>query len=134
MTYRKISSVGGLGALAVAIVMPAAALAAGVVLQGDLIGFSATSGHGTVEYQANHRGIEAKLRINVQGVQNVDTVYVMIPNKFTAPISLDADGNGSLHLSTRRGDNVPALQAGDAVNVLVQSNGRTMIILKGILM
>lgn len=133
MTHRKINWMAGLGAVALVMTLPATALAAGVVLHADLLGDPATSGHGTVDYQANHQGTPAKLRINLEGVRGTPLVYVIVSGKFVATIPLDADGNGSLHLATRRGDDVPALSAGDVVNVYQQDSGLTKIILKGVL-
>jgi hypothetical protein len=131
--YRKINWVGGLAALALIVALPATALAAGVVLHADLLGDPASSAHGTVDYQANHQGTQAKLRISIEGVRGTPLVYVIVPGKFIGTIPLAADGNGALHLATRRGDDVPALSAGDVVDVYVQDSGLTRIVLKGLL-
>jgi hypothetical protein len=127
--YRKINGMAGLGALALLIAVPATALAYGVILQGDLIGPSPGAGHGTVFYKSNERGTHASLRIDVQGLQNVDTALVVIQGHAVATIALDADGNGSLHLATQRGDTVPVLQAGNIVDIYDASN--TRVLLKG---
>ena len=127
MTYRKIS---GMVALAVALALPATALAVGTVLQGQLIGPSNTSGHGTVAYQANHGNTQAKLRIDVESLVNVDTALVVIHGQYVGTITLDANGNGSLRLSTRRGDSVPILQTYDVVDIYDATN--TRVLLKGL--
>ena len=129
MMYRKVNWMGGLGALALVIALPATVLAAGVVLQGNLVGPIGTAGHGTVEYQANHRDTDAKLRIALQGVLVTHSVDVVIQGQYVATISLDGDGNGSLHLSTRRGDNVPTLNIYDVVDIY--DAGSTRVLLKG---
>ncbi len=129
MMYRKVNWTGGLAALAVVMALPAAVLAAGVVLQGNLVGPVLGAGHGMVAYQANHRGTDAKLRINLEGVMVTHSVDVVIQGQYVATMSLDAYGNGSLHLSTRRGDDVPTLNNYDVVDIY--DAGSTRVLLKG---
>ncbi len=131
MTYRQIRWTAAFAALTLVVVLPAIALAAGVILHADLISPAGMSTHGTVDYQANHQGTQAKLRISLEGVRDTPLVYVIVQGKFITTIPLDPDGNGSLHLSTRRGDEVPTLRAGDVVDVYAQDSGLTKILLKG---
>jgi hypothetical protein len=128
MMCRKTNRMPGFGALALLFILPATALAYGVILQGDLMGATATSGHGTVYYKGNEKLTHASLRINLESVLNVDTVLVVIHGQPVATIALDANGNGSLHLATAHGDSIPALQAGDVVDIY-SANGR--VLLKG---
>lgn len=129
MTYRKVNWVGGLAALTLVITLPATTWAAGIVLQGDLLSPALSNGYGTVEYQANHQGTNAKLRISLDYVMSARSADVVIGGQLVGTIDLTGYGEGELHLATRRGDIVPTLQAGDVVDIY--EAGTIRLLLKG---
>lgn len=69
------------------------------------------------------------LSVAVGGVVSTATLDVFVNGNFVGTITLDGDGNGELDLDSANGDNVPALQDGDEIEVYDAADDATLILL-----
>jgi hypothetical protein len=69
----------------------------------------------------------AQFRVEVENISVTDTVDILVNGNLIATVSLD-NGFGELDLNTQDGDTVPALKAGDEVEVVDATDGVTLIL------
>jgi hypothetical protein len=129
MTTARPNLLLALAAFALVVAVPAAVMAdgGGVRLEATLtatdLGPDAT---GRAEFRDQGHG-RLRLRVEVEEVDFTNSVKVLINGQSAGTIPLDANGDGELELDTGDGDTVPAVRAGDDIQIVDADTGAVLL-------